>query len=83
MATLTIRNLDEETKRRLRLLAARHGHSMEEEARRILSRAVHQDERKGLGTLIHRQFEAVGGVDLEIPPRSSVRPAPALADDTP
>jgi plasmid stability protein len=56
---------------------------MEEEARRILNRAVHQDERQGIGSLIHSRFEAVGGVDLEIPPRSSVRPAPALVDDVP
>lgn len=36
MASLTIRNLDDATKAQLRLQAARHGHSMEEEARRIL-----------------------------------------------
>ncbi len=40
MATLTIRKLDEETKRLLRERAARHDRSMEEEARQILRRAV-------------------------------------------
>lgn len=40
MATLTIRNLDENVKHRLRLRAARHGVSMEEEARAILSETV-------------------------------------------
>ena len=40
MATLTIRNLDETIKQRLREQAARHGHSMEEEARTILRKAV-------------------------------------------
>lgn len=36
MATLTIRNVDDATKRLLRIRAAQHGVSMEEEARRIL-----------------------------------------------
>jgi plasmid stability protein len=40
MATLTIRNVDAAVKARLRVRAARHGHSMEAEARTILSEAV-------------------------------------------
>jgi plasmid stability protein len=40
MAMLTIRNLDDSLKAELRLSAARHGCSMEEEARRILRRAL-------------------------------------------
>jgi len=40
MATLTIRNLDEATKRRIRIAAAQHGQSMEAEAREILTSAV-------------------------------------------
>lgn len=40
MPTLTIRNIDEQTKRLLREQAARHDRSMEEEARRILRSAV-------------------------------------------
>lgn len=40
MATLTIRNLDDETKRLLREQAARHDRSMEEEARQILRSVV-------------------------------------------
>ena len=35
MAQLVIRNLPEQTKARLRRRAARHGHSMEAEARNI------------------------------------------------
>ncbi len=76
MATLTIRNLDNETKKKLRQLAARHGHSMEEEARRILNRAVSQAEQKGLATLIVEQFATIGGVEIELPARSPARPAP-------
>jgi plasmid stability protein len=38
--TLTIRNLDEQVKQRLRVIAAQHGKSMEAEARDILTRAT-------------------------------------------
>ena len=40
MATLTIRNFDAAVKERLRVRAARHGRSMEAEARTILSEAA-------------------------------------------
>ena len=82
MPTITIRNLNEKTKRKLREQAAHYGHSMEEEARRILTRAVTQEEGKGLGSLIREKFKAVGGVDLELLPRSPARPAPGLEDET-
>ena len=39
-ATLTIRNLDEAVKQKLRVQAAQHGRSMEAEARAILTRDV-------------------------------------------
>lgn len=42
--TLTIRNLDERVKQKLRLRAARHQTSMEAEARQILTRAVDEPE---------------------------------------
>ena len=72
MASITIRRLDESTKERLRRRAARHGHSMEEEAREILKCAVNTapNARGNLGTRIHRLFVSVGGVDLELPPRA-------------
>jgi plasmid stability protein len=38
--TITIRNLDEQVKQRLRVIAAQHGKSMEAEARDILTRAA-------------------------------------------
>ena len=81
MATLTIRNLNEETKTKLRQLAAKHGHSMEEEARRILNRAVRQEGKKGLGTEIAGIFAEIGGVDLPIPPRSPVRMLSIFAEE--
>lgn len=82
MATLTIRNLDDQTKQKLRQIAAKHGHSMEEEVRRILNRAVNQAEQKGLGTLIAQEFSAIGGVEMELPERSPARPAPNFEEPT-
>jgi plasmid stability protein len=80
MATLTIRNLDEKVKRRLQVRAAINGRSMEAEARELLSELATRSPgapREGLGTAIHKRFAALGGVDLEIPPRQfSSRPLP-------
>lgn len=83
MATLTIRNLNEETKTRLRLLAAHHGHSMEEEVRRILDRAVTQVEQTGLGSSIQQLFAEIGGVELALPTRSTPRAFPLSEADAP
>jgi plasmid stability protein len=44
MVTLTIRNVDEQTHKRLRLRAAEHGRSVEEEVRRILAEQTSQPE---------------------------------------
>lgn len=81
MATLTIRNLDEGTKAQLRIQAARHGRSMEEEARTILREAIEAKQpspatKQGLGSRIHAHFAPLGGVELELPERSS-QPSPA------
>ena len=40
MASITVRNLDEDLKQRLQHQAAKHGCSMEEEVRRILAAAL-------------------------------------------
>lgn len=66
MASITIRDLDDRLKRRLRIRAAEHGRSMEEEAREILRQAI--DRRAApanLGEAIHRRFAALGGAELE------------------
>ena len=75
MASITIRNLDDDVKTRLRVRAAENGRSMEEEARVILREAVGREEvpAKGLGTAIHELFKPFGGVELELPPRESMR----------
>ena len=46
-STLTIRNLDEAVKRKLRIRAAQHGRSMEAEARVMLGWAVAQEPAEG------------------------------------
>lgn len=71
MAAITIRNLGDDLKARLRLVAASHGRSMEEEARVIIREALtKQDREGGLGSRIHAWFSAVGGAELELPERS-------------
>jgi plasmid stability protein len=84
MATLTIRNFDEHTKGQLRIRAARHGRSMEEEARTILRDAIEARQPaatgQGLGSRIHGHFAELGGLELELPERSS-QPPPARFDD--
>lgn len=77
MASITIRNLDDGLERRLRVRAAENGHSMEEEARRILRRAVGEAlPPEDLGRAIHARFAALGGVDLDLPERSRMRSPP-------
>ena len=81
MANLTIRNVDAAVKERLRLRAARHGRSMEAEARRILSEAVAVDREEpepNLAEAIRRRFAPLGGVDLELPPREFVDEPPSF-----
>jgi plasmid stability protein len=72
MASITIRNLDDDLEIRLRARADSHGRSMEEEAREILVRALSKDEkREGLGSRIRAHFASVGGADIELPVRRS------------
>jgi antitoxin FitA len=75
MASITIRQLEENTKRKLRMRAARHGRSMEQEAREILKSALSQPEEqsKDLVDTIRRRFAKYGGVELNIPPRGPIR----------
>ena len=78
MASITVRNLDDGLKRRLRIRAAENGRSMEEEARGILRTALDEEAApaKNLGTALHELFKPFGGVKLEIPPRDPMREIP-------
>lgn len=71
MSTLTIRNIDPAIKDKLRLAAAAHGRSMEEEVRTILRNVLAQPaERGGLGSRVHERFAVLGGLEMQLPPRS-------------
>ncbi len=80
MATLTIRDLDEELKRSLRVRAASRNRSMEEEARQILRAALQGEAvaEAGLSERIRARFQALGDVTLPLAPREPLRPAPEL-----
>ena len=71
MTTLTVRNVDPLIKDKLRMAAAAHGRSMEEEVRTILRNALAQPiASSGLGSRIHARFAALGGVELNVPKRT-------------
>ncbi|MDE2993991.1 MAG: plasmid stabilization protein [Chloroflexota bacterium] len=78
MATITVRNLDERLRQRLRLRAAQHGRSLEEEVHDILRATLGQEKApvKNLGTALHELFKPFGGVELDIPPREPMREPP-------
>ena len=79
MANITIRNLDDDVKMRLRMQAAENGHSMEEEARRILREAVRRKPSvQNLARSIRARFAPLGGVELELPPRGPGREPPSF-----
>ena len=82
MATLTIRDLDEGLKHSLRLRAAGHRRSMEEEVRQILRQAIEGDTRaqpqQDLASRIRARVAAVGGVEMKIAPRELPREPPDL-----
>ncbi len=76
MAVMTIRNIDDAIKNRLRLRAAMHGRSMEDEARDILRSALSTEipRPRNLGQAINERFGELGGVDLPATPREAMRP---------
>ena len=77
MASITIRKLDDDLKRRLRVRAAEHGRSLEAEVCEILRQAVGQPSApRNLGQSIHARFAALGGVDLPTASRSQIRSLP-------
>jgi plasmid stability protein len=71
MAAITVRNLDDRLKERLRVRAARHGHSMEAEAREILADALTEPGDANLVRVLRSRFAELGGVDLDLPRRNT------------
>ncbi len=81
MANITIRNLDDDVKTRLRVRAAEHHRSMEEEVRIILRDAVNGGGTapRDLAKFTHECFAPLGGVELELPPRGPMREPPEFS----
>lgn len=76
MASMTIRNIDEQLKARLRIAAARHGRSMEDEARDILRIALSTQQpgsQQSIVESIRSRIQPLGGVELNLPAREPVR----------
>ena len=64
MASLSVRKLDTETLRALRIQAAKHGISMEEEARQILKRGLQYPQ--AIGDIAQNLFGPKQGIDLSL-----------------
>jgi plasmid stability protein len=70
MAALSIRDLDDAVREKLRLRAAQHGRSMEAEIRDILTAAVTDAPGTDLFSALTDRFARIGGADLDLPVRS-------------
>jgi antitoxin FitA len=75
MASMTIRNIDDQLKARLRVRAAKHARSMEDEARDILRAALSVEPVRAqtLVESIRARIEPLGGIALELPAREAIR----------
>ena len=79
MASITIRNLDDDVITRLRVRAAEHQRSMEEEVRIILRNAVRRGRStRNLAEMARAHFGPDNGVDLELPARGPMREPPSF-----
>lgn len=88
MASITIRNLDDSVKQRLRRQAADHGRSLEAEARDILTRSsagMLQSKKAKTGLDLVQPLldfgRKYGGVELDIPARTPMSELPSFAED--
>jgi plasmid stability protein len=72
MAAVSIRELDDSVREKLRVRAARHGRSMEAEMRAILTAAVRDDDSgPGMFSALVNRFADLGGVELDLSPRAT------------
>jgi phosphopantothenoylcysteine decarboxylase/phosphopantothenate--cysteine ligase len=78
MASITIRQLDDDLKQRLRLRAARHGRSMEDEARTILREAATREEG-GTEPGLRQRRSAHGRSVASEPARAPAMASPTVA----
>ena len=80
MSSITVRNIEESIKVGLRIRAARHGCSMEQEVRNILQQTIAQEapQQISFAELVTRRFKGMAVQDLPIPARQAVRTPPAF-----
>ena len=80
MSSITIRNLDESIKSSLRVRAARHGWSMEQEVRQILQQilAPEQAGQVSFAERVNRRFAGLEAETLPVAPRQIARTPPAF-----
>ncbi len=79
MGSITIRNLDDEIKQRLRVRAAAHGRSMEGEVRDILRRATREAlPPTNLAAALRAWVADADRTELELPAREPMREPPQL-----
>ena len=81
MPSLTIRHLDDATMERLRIRAARHGTSLEEEVQAILKETSKANvPSQNLAASIRARLAPLGGVELTLPAREPIREPDACGD---
>ena len=82
MSSITIRNLDDSLKASLRLRAARHGISMEQEVRNILQVTLATEPERvtdlSFAQRINQRFKGLGADALPLPQRQPARSLPCL-----
>ncbi len=78
MGSITVRNLDDSLKSRLRVQAAMHDRSMDDEPRDIMRSALSREPARphALAASIRARFAPLGGVDLPATPRNAMRAPP-------
>ena len=78
MASITVRNLDDAVKNSLRVRAARHGWSMEQEIRQILQQTVAPEQagQISFAERVNRRFADLKVDSLPVPSRQIARKPP-------
>jgi len=64
MANLSVRKLDDGVYKQLRVRAAKHGVSLEEEVRQIIAQAVSAPEK--ISAVFRKYFGYENGIDVEV-----------------
>jgi len=82
MGSITIRNLDDALRSRLRVQAAVHGRSMEDEARDILRSDLSREpaRQRNLAAAIRARLAPLGGVQRPAMPRDAIRAPPTFGE---